>query len=224
MRSRADEVVAALKGAADADRAAGMARYMKDQFEFFGVPAPQRRALQRAVLGRWRPASEDELAEFAQALWAVPQREAQYVAVDVVERSARSATLALCETLVVTKSWWDTVDGLAPVVGEIVRRDPAALAALDRWVSDDNLWRARVAIIHQLRFGASTDAARLFRYCSARATDPEFFIRKAIGWALRQYARTDPEAVRSYVAAHPELSGLSRREALRRIGGSPVPN
>lgn len=195
-----------------------MARYMKDQFAFFGVPSPRRRAIQREVLGRWRPGSAEQLAEFATALWAVPQREAQYVATDVLAGNSALANLALAETLIVVKSWWDTVDGIAPVVGALVARDPATAVAMDDWIVGRNMWKARVALIHQLRFRERTDVERLFRYCALRAGDREFFIRKAIGWALRQYARTDPSAVRAFVAAHPELSGLSRREALRHLG------
>ena len=97
---------------------------------------------------------------------------------------------------------------------------PELGAAMDRWVDDKNFWLARVAIIHQLRFEAATDPDRLFRYYTRRAADSEFFIRKAIRWALREYAKTDPDAVLAYVRAHEsELSPLSRREALRRIAG-----
>jgi 3-methyladenine DNA glycosylase AlkD len=213
--SPAEAVVAALAGAADAERAVAMARYMKDRFPFYGVPSPPRRALQRAALGGWRPSGTDELTAVARALWAVPEREAQYVACDVVRRWWKLATLELCEELITTRAWWDTVDAVVPVVGDLVRRDPELVAVMDRWVDDADRWRARTAILHQLRFKADTDVDRLFAYCTARAADAEFFIRKAIGWALRQYAWTDPEAVRAYVAAHPELSGLSRREALR---------
>jgi 3-methyladenine DNA glycosylase AlkD len=149
----------------------------------------------------------------------VPEREAQYVACDVVRRWEELATVELCEELIVTRSWWDTVDAVVPVVGELVRRDPALVAVMDRWVADPDRWRARTAILHQLRYKDDTDVDRLFRYCTERAADPEFFIRKAIGWALRQYAWTDPGAVRAYVDGHPELSGLSRREALLNLDG-----
>ena len=107
----------------------------------------------------------------------------------------------------------------SPTIGTMVRNHPELLDTLDRWIDADEFWLARVAIIHQLRFGADTDADRLFRYAVRRAGDPEFFIRKAIGWALREYAKADPDAVRTYVGDHrDDLSPLSRREATKHLG------
>ena len=108
-------------------------------------------------------------------------------------------------------------------VGDLVRRDPSLVAVMDRWIDSPDRWRARTAILHQLRFKHDTDVERLFRYCTARATEPEFFIRKAIGWALRQHAWTDPDAVVAFVRAHPELSALSTREALRNVNAAIAP-
>jgi 3-methyladenine DNA glycosylase AlkD len=109
------------------------------------------------------------------------------------------------------------VDALAArVIGPIVARHPAAVSTMDAWLADDDMWLARTAILYQLTYAERTDADRLFRYCLARAGHRDFFIRKAIGWALRQYAKTDPAAVRSFVTAHAsQLSPLSRREALK---------
>src|SRR5262249_25589456 len=117
--------------------------------------------------------------------------------------------------LITTKSWWDTVDTLASdTVGPMVRNHPELLSTMDEWVRDDNLWIARTAILHQLSYKEDTDADRLFRYCLAQAGHRDFFIRKAIGWALRQYAHTNPEAVRAFLAGHGDLlSPLSVREA-----------
>lgn len=116
-----------------------------------------------------------------------------------------------------TRSWWDTVDTLAKAVGDLVRAHPELVADMDRWVLDDDLWVVRVALLHQLGAGAAADGDRLVRYCALHTEDPRFFIRKAVGWALRDHARTDPDGVRAFVAAHPELSGLSRREALKHL-------
>jgi len=119
--------------------------------------------------------------------------------------------------LVTTKSWWDTVDALASrVVGTILARYPAAVSTMDSWLADGNLWVARTAILHQNHSKGRTDPDVLFGYCLRRAADPEFFIRKAIGWALREYSKTDAEAVERFVREHhDELSGLSRTEALK---------
>jgi 3-methyladenine DNA glycosylase AlkD len=223
----ADEVVArltaALVPAGDPDQAAEMRRYMRDQFPFLGVKAPERRRLVRAAtVGMARPHGDAALAT-AGRLWEQPEREYQYAAVDLLGRWVRaldpSALPAVAE-LITTKAWWDTVDALAShVVGGVVRAHPDAATVMDRWAADDDLWLARAAILHQLRFGAATDAERLFAMCASRAGDTDFFMRKAIGWALRQYARTDPDSVRAFVAAHAdELSPLSIREALKHLG------
>lgn len=211
----------ALDAVADLDRAAAMAAYMKSHFEFYGVPAPERRSAHKDAFGDWKPTS-DELLATVNAAWARREREMQYVACDLLDRHQhllREPDLASLRLLIVTKSWWDSVDGLAPRVGWIVLREPAASELMDAWIDDDNLWLRRVALIHQLRFKAATDRERLFGYCTRRADEREFFIRKAIGWALREFAKTDADAVRAYVVAHEaELSGLSKREALKNIG------
>lgn len=122
--------------------------------------------------------------------------------------------------LITTVPWWDTVDLLAAhVVGPLVAADPALAATMDAWIDDDDLWVARAALLHQLRFKADTDTERLFGYCLRRSGHPDFFIRKAIGWALREYAKTDPDAVRDFlVREQRRLAPLSVREALRSIG------
>lgn len=130
-------------------------------------------------------------------------------------RHAPASFLATLRWLVTHKSWWDTVDSLAHSTGILVQAHPELVDAMDTWIDDKNFWVARVAILHQLSYKHDTDATRLFDYCARRATDTEFFIRKAIGWALRQYARTDMPAVKDFVASHPELSPLSAREALK---------
>jgi 3-methyladenine DNA glycosylase AlkD len=218
--ARADQLVAAFAAAADPERAAPMVRYMKDRFPFFGIPTPARRALHREVLGHWQP-DEAELVVFADALWARPERELQYAACDALERGARRCSPALLDHLegwITTRSWWDSVDSLAHAVGNLVRVHPELAAVMDEWIEAEDVWIARVALIYQLSYKEATDADRLFRYCARRAADSEFFIRKAIGWALREYSKTDPDAVVAFVTTHDaELSPLSRREALKRI-------
>lgn len=216
-----DALNAAFASAADPAHAAPMAKYLKNQFGCFGIPAPPRRAIQREILGHWTP-DESELIAFVDACWACPERELQYAACDLLLRRARHCSEGLigdAERWITTRSWWDTVDALAHAVGDLVAAHPALSSVTDRWIVADDFWLARVAIIHQLHFKHATDATRLFRYCAERTADSEFFIRKAIGWALREYAKTDPDAVIAFVAAH-DLSPLSRREALRRLPAS----
>ena len=199
-----------------------MRRYMRDQFAFFGVSTPERRAIAKRVLEPLGPPSPEDLEAVGPLAWAEDEREMQYAAVDVLVRHvkvARPDLLGVVAGLVTTKSWWDTVDALAAnVVGPLVRRHPELVATLDDWIAGDELWLARTAILHQLGYKADTDVDRLFRYSLAWAPDPDFFARKAIGWALRQYARTDPDAVRRFLAEHDDvLSPLAVREASKHL-------
>ncbi len=221
MTSRANlALVARMRAAADPQRAVAMSAYMRDQFPFLGIPSPQLRQIVReAALPK--PAQE-ELGDFALNLWQLPEREFHYVACGLLRRHVKvcdAGFLDVARQLVVTKSWWDTVDTLAShTVGPLVRQHPGLVAEMDAWIDDDNMWLARTALLHQLGYKATTDSVRLFGYCRRRATHPDFFIRKAIGWALREYAKTDPEAVRAFVHDNDgTLSGLSKREALKNI-------
>ncbi|MEU8821024.1 DNA alkylation repair protein [Actinoplanes sp. NPDC048796] len=213
---------ALLRPAADPARAAAQAKYMRDQFPFLGLASPALRKLERAALaGRPKPA-EDELRADALALWQRDEREYQYVACSYLARHVDvpgPGFLDVVRTLVTTKSWWDTVDPLATrFTGDLVRRHPSLSTAMDQWAADDNKWVVRTAILHQLHYGADTDTDRLFAYCRAQSGHRDFFVRKAIGWALRQYARTAPDAVRAFVSEnHARLSGLSIREATKHL-------
>jgi 3-methyladenine DNA glycosylase AlkD len=212
----------------DRSRAPAMAAYMRDQFPFLGLPSPLRVSLDREVVAGLPAPAEADLVAVAAACWQLPEREYQYFAVGLLRRHVGRCSAGLLshvEALLTAKSWWDTVDELARhVVGPLVLAHPQLRAAMDEWVGADNVWLARTAILHQERWKERTDPDVLFAYCARRAGDREFFLRKAIGWALRSYARVDPEAVRAFVAAHEaELSGLSRREALRHLPGACSP-
>jgi 3-methyladenine DNA glycosylase AlkD len=219
----ADAAIERLRGAftaaADPVRAPAMAAYMRDQFAFFGIPAPAQRRLAAAALRDLPAPAEADVVAVTAACWAAPEREFQYAACDYAIGNVRRCSAAFLDhtrTLLTTKSWWDTVDALAAnVVGPLVRAHPPLVTVMDEWIDDEDHWLARTAIIHQLHAKEHTDTARLFGYCDRRAGDREFFIRKAIGWALREYSKTDAAAVRQFVGAHPELSPLSAREALK---------
>ncbi|MEU2431945.1 DNA alkylation repair protein [Streptomyces sp. NPDC007861] len=208
--------------AADPVRAAEAAAYMKDVAPFLGIRTPERRVLSRTVLqGTARP-GETDCAAVALRCWQLPEREYHYFAVDYLRRHTgrcSSGFLPVVRHLVTTVSWWDTVDALAAhVVGGLVAADPALVPVMDEWIEDDDLWVARSALLHQLRYKQATDAERLFRHCLRQAPHPDFFIRKAIGWSLREYAKTDPDAVRDFVAgARDRLAPLSVREALKNL-------
>ena len=219
------QIEAALRPLADAQQAVPMRAYMLDQFAFFGIRASPRRQALRGLprLNTW---TAPELLVLAEALWDLPEREFHYVAVDLLAKHDRQLdldSLPRLLQLVQRQSWWDTVDGLAGVVGDILLRARAGQCDvqchMDGWLSHSNLWVRRVAMLHQLGWKAQTDEARLLRYALALAPETDFFIRKATGWALRDHARTRPEAVRAFLSQHAQrLSGLTRREAGKHLG------
>ncbi|MGW3286702.1 DNA alkylation repair protein [Streptomyces sp. NPDC001002] len=220
-----ERLTAAYSAAADPERAAPMRAYMKDVAPFLGLTTPVRRALSRAVEdGLPRPAEADCTA-IALRCWQLPEREYQYFAVDYLRRHARACTsgfLPVARRLVSTNPWWDTVDALAAhVVGGLIAADRELARDMDAWIGDDDLWIARTALLHQLRYKERTDTERLFAYCLRQSGHPDFFIRKAIGWCLREYAKTDPEAVREFLGRERgRFAPLSVREALKNIGGA----
>ena len=213
-----DDVRAALAAVADPARVRPMQAYMKDIAPFLGVATPQRRA---AVRSLGFP-SNDEVASVACELWQLPEREYAYVAVDWLDHAAlKGGSTSLLDTvdeLARTKSWWDTVDGLAGVTANLVAKHPVLVPDMERWITDDNMWIARIALLHQLGLKGATDTERLFRFCLAQAPSREFFLRKAIGWALRDYAWHDPAAISAFVDEHRRtLSALSIREATKNV-------
>ncbi|MFE0136544.1 DNA alkylation repair protein [Streptomyces sp. NPDC059037] len=217
-----ERLTATYPKAADPRRAAQAQAYMKDVAPFLGLPTPLRRELTRTVLAGTPHPDESDCAAIALRCWELPEREYAYFAVDYLRRHVRrlsSGFLPVARHLVTTVSWWDTVDLLAAhVVGGLVAADPKLRSEMDAWIEDDDLWVARTALLHQLRHKDATDTERLFAYCLRQCGHPDFFIRKAIGWCLREYAKTDPDAVRDFVERERgRLAPLSVREALKNL-------
>ncbi|TNE87984.1 MAG: DNA alkylation repair protein [Deltaproteobacteria bacterium] len=217
------EVRDALEARAEPANVAAMQAYLKTDMPFYGVKRPALRDVFRLARGH-RPRSAAEYATGVRALWEQPHREEKYVAL-AWARTHKSFigldALPLYLDIVRDGAWWDLVDETAVhLVGEVWLREREAVSPqADAWISDEDLWVRRIAVIGQLRHKTDTDQVRLFAYCEARAHEKEFFMRKAIGWALRQYGRTEPDAVRAFVDRMGDrLSGLSRREALKHLG------
>ena len=210
-----------LELAADESRAPDMERYMRDQFEFIGVSAVGRRhAMQAALVGFKKP-DADELVSLTRDLWNEPEREFQYVACDLLVKwnSVLPATFVGkdAEWFITHKSWWDSVDSIRATVGALVIRHPELESTMFEWIESKNMWLVRSALIHQLTKKNFSSEDRLFALCERRASDSEFFIAKAVGWALRDYSHRNPKAVTAFVEAYPELSALAKREALKAI-------
>ena len=217
--ARTHDVYAAVAIAADA---APMVAYMKGIAPFLGIKTPARRKAQFAVWRNLPRPRQDDIAAAARALWALDEREYQYAACDLlgwfVPRACRAPFLAsTVQGLIVTKSWWDTVDGLrSAAVGPLVARHPELVTVIRAWSESGDRWLVRSAVIHQLGRKATTDEALLFELCARHGGDSEFFVAKAIGWALREYAKTAPDAVRAFVAAT-AFQPLSVREATKHL-------
>ncbi len=216
----------ALRAAADPARAAKMQAYMKSEMPYHGVAAPELKAVFRELFAEYPFASSAEFHAGVLALWREAKfREERYIAVQLTgHKHAREfqdlAALPLYEEMITTGAWWDYVDELASNrVGPLLAKYPREMRKnVLAWSRSEDLWKRRTSIICQLGFGEQTDLELLFACMKPSLGSTEFFLRKAIGWALRQVARHDPAAVRRYVKEHEaELSGLSKREALKHL-------
>jgi 3-methyladenine DNA glycosylase AlkD len=210
---------ATLAPLADPERAQQMSSYMRGKFEYLGIATPVRRAAAVPIIRAFKPADALSLLDASRSLWSMPEREYQYAGLDLLdchEKLLTTKELPALLKLVEEKSWWDTVDSLAGVIGRIVRQEKqAGQLLMDRCVEAKNLWVRRVAMLHQLGWRGETDTARLFGYAERLAPETDFFIRKAIGWALRDYAKHDRTAVEEFVRQRQDqLSPLTCREAL----------
>jgi len=211
-------VRAALAPLANARFAEGMRAYMRGRFEYLGIQTPIRRAAVAPLIKAFKPANAAELRKAADGLWKMREREYQYVAVDLLARYQALLNLddlSWLLDLVQQKSWWDSVDALLKAVGPVVRRTGTrGKRAMDVAVKHDNFWVRRIAMLHQLGLRDEVDTARLFRYAELLAAEKEFFVRKAIGWALRDYAWHDWRTVGKFLkTTQVELCGLTIREA-----------
>ena len=217
------ELKVALEAVAEPGRVAPMQAYMRGQFVFLGVAAPQRRLAAKALLAGLREVGADVLLEHAQRLWQQPEREYQHVALDMLalhRRQLGAEHLPALLGLARQRAWWDSVDGVAGIVGAVLQaerqRGGDGHAHMDAALRHEDFWLRRIAMLHQLGWRADTDAGWLFDAALALAHEDEFFIRKAIGWALRDYARHAPAEVLAFATEHrQQLSPLSYREALK---------
>jgi len=204
-------------------QAGPMKKYMRDQFDYLGIKTPIRVALQNEFIKENGLPPLDELDSISRDFWGLPQREFQYTATSLIgrlENKLEPEFITTLEYLLVTKSWWDTVDTIAGnAVGTHFKRFPKVREKyLKKWRKADNFWLRRTALLFQLGYKKDTDFDLLCEIIHENLGSDEFFINKAIGWALRQYAHTNPIAVRKFVKTTKELHPLSRREALKNIG------
>jgi 3-methyladenine DNA glycosylase AlkD len=220
-REVTDFVSAELAQRADPAKAAPMAAYLKTDMPFYGVQTADRKRILSAALSAQPITSRSEYRSVVTSLWALPHREEKYCAIGVAtryEEYVSPGSMPLYKRMIVEGAWWDLVDWLASdAVGIVLlRRRERTAITMERWIDDRDMWLRRTAVLSQLRHREQTDADMLFDFCLRRSHEKEFFIRKAIGWALREYAKTDPTAVYRFCDRNSDhLSGLSLREATK---------
>ena len=221
MNSYITELEIAFQKHSNSENAFHMKKYMKNKFDFFGIKAPLRKEITRDFLHKTNLPNVSYIKDISVQLWDKPEREFQYFGMDLLTKYSKlvqSDFTYKLEYLITTKSWWDTVDFIAAnLVGKHFLNHPGLIIPITKtWVESDNIWLQRTSILFQLKYKSKTDLPLLFDYINILSSSREFFIRKAIGWALREYSKTDSKTVIEFVNSH-DLSGLSRREALKRI-------
>ncbi len=206
-----------MKQAGNSEKALSMKAYMKDRFPFLGVSSPERKEIQKKHFPQWKKERFTSHMDIAKQLWNQKEREFSYVAMDWMKANSiwkESGSINQFETWILDDSWWDTVDFLAStcVGGYFLQYPEERDLWIEKWNNSSNFWLNRTALIFQLKYKNQVDSDLLFALIDTHKTQNEFFIRKAIGWALRELSKTQPELVRNYLA-RTELSGLSVREA-----------
>jgi 3-methyladenine DNA glycosylase AlkD len=215
----ADRLVSVLRENRNEENREAMENYMRNQFAFFGIKTPERTALLRDFLKKNGNPPVEDMPAIVRSLWSEPQRECRYAALSLLDKQAKYLSrehLPLLEEMILSESWWDTIDHIAPHLAGRIHDKEGADDYLEKWIRAENFWLNRTAILHQLRYKEKTDENRLFRYILMHNESKEFFIRKAIGWSLREYSKTNPEAVKEFIERE-DLSTLSKREGLKHI-------
>ena len=223
MTNRLQFIREQFRALANPSNARPMAAYMKTNMPFYGIKKPDRVPVLREMDRLFPINSRAEYKKAITSLWSLPHREEKYAAIHIAVKHKKFIVpemLPLYRRMITDGAWWDFVDDIAiRLVGTLVLEHRDLMnPKMDRWIENGNMWVRRSAILCQNKHRKQTDHKRLFGYCLHRAHETEFFIRKAIGWALREYAYAEPKRVRSFLKRHrAELSGLSYREAARHL-------
>ena len=210
------EIIDCLEARADNARALDMSKYMKNKFEFFGVGASVRNEIWKPYFKEAKKTKKIDW-DFIEICFKHDKRECQYMAayyLKYMKKFLVEDDIPKLKELVLTKSWWDTVDILDKVIGSIIYNNKKLYSIMVEWSKDDNIWLRRVAIDHQLLRKKNTDEQLLEKILINNLNHKEFFVNKAIGWALRDYSKTNPQWVRNFIEVHKEnMASLSIREA-----------
>ena len=219
MKEFREELTYRFEQIADPELAIPMKAYLKGRFDMYGIKAPDRKAAYKDLMAQTKSWSYAEIESMAVWCWDQPQRDYHYFGTDLVQKRQKKLpeeSIDLLEWMITNNSWWDAVDSLASnPVGTLARKYASVWDKMEEWIDHDNMWLRRSALIYQLKSKDEMDEERLFDFSLRRKEETEFFIRKAIGWALRQYSAIDKEAVIKFVENNQDFSGLTKREALK---------
>ena len=216
-----NKVKKALEAEANPEDAIQQKSYMRDKFEFFGIKANPRRKATREFIKKDKRPEYGNLEDVVKRLWELPEREFQYFGQELVEQYRDDfdrEIIGLLEYMIINKSWWDTVDMIAKkLIGSYIWKfSDQRSDYLSKWISSDNIWLQRTAILFQLGYKENTDIELLFEIINQLKYIDEFFIQKAIGWALREYSKIDGAIITEFINNN-QMSALAEREALKRI-------
>jgi 3-methyladenine DNA glycosylase AlkD len=206
----------------NAENALPMAKYMKDLFPFYGIKTDERRAILKSVCKKHQAEIDSNARTIAWELFLKKERELQYCGIEIIMKSLKNnyiiEDIVWIEKLLITNSWWDSVDTISKyILGSYLKQFPTEIATVvQRFSNAENMWLNRSVILFQLGYKSTTDFHLLQSLCIKHSHSNEFFSQKAIGWALREYAKTDPDAVRKFVLQS-NLKPLSKKEALKNI-------
>jgi 3-methyladenine DNA glycosylase AlkD len=202
------------------ENAGPMKKYMKDHFPFLGIKSPLRKELEKQFFKETGILKEPFDQDFVTGLCEKDEREYHYTAITYIGKFIKKLpkeVTPFLEKLITTKSWWDSVDSIAPLVGELARKYPEVIEeTIDGWSVNDNFWLRRSAILLQLKYKQQTNESLLYDYIVKNADSKEFFIQKAIGWALREYSKTNPISVKAFIEGN-KLAPLSVREGSKYV-------
>jgi 3-methyladenine DNA glycosylase AlkD len=215
LKNEIEQLTALFEEHRNDDNAGPMRKYMKDHFPFLGIKSPLRKELEKQFFKETGILKEEFNKDFVVGLWEKDEREYQYTAITYTGKFIKKLpkdAIQFLERLITTKSWWDSVDSIAPLVGELARKYPELVEeTINHWSVDENYWLRRVAILFQLKYKQQTNETLLYDYMVKNADSKEFFLQKAIGWALREYSKTNPESVKAFIEGN-QLAPLSVRE------------
>ena len=201
------------------ENAEPMKKYMKNKFEYLGIKKPLRAELEKNFYKECGKPELSEIKDIVRDLWELPEREFQYCAIGILRKFSKQfdeSFVDLFEYLIITKSWWDTVDGIASwLVGDLFLKFPELIEqSAGKWMPSGNMWLQRTMLLFQLSYKEKTDEMLMGMCIMSLADSDEFFIQKAIGWILREYSKTDAQAVKNFVENN-KLKPLSKREAYK---------